>query len=205
MNKRYTKFSSLWEGQKTLVCTSNTAVGVLGMQNCQCLEGRGRVTVKRNQTWNRTAHQRKRSIRDIGKKFVQKLSLFNYQSDVSINFFLVQSHWWIRPSKDMEASSSKGLVNFLKQICFYINSINILLASIFKCLAYAKYHLECLYALSNLILTINSMRQVLQLSSFYKWESWGLERLGSLSKVTQVLRKETRLETQVSLRPKSML
>ena len=49
----------------------------------------------------------------------------------------------------MEASSSKGLMNFFKQICFYINSINVLLASIFKCLAYAKYHLECLYALSN--------------------------------------------------------
>lgn len=120
-------------------------------------------------------------------------------------FFLVQSHCWIRPPKDMDTSSSKGLVNFFKQICFYINSINVLLASIFKCLSYAKYHLECLYALSNLILTINSMRQVLLLSLFCKWESWGLERLGSLSKVMQVLREETRLETQRGLRPKSML
>ena len=204
MNQRNRKFSSLSEGQKTLGCTSNTAIGVLGMQNCQCLEGRGRVTGKRNQTWNRTA-QRKRSIRDIGQEFVQKLSLLNYQSDASINFFLVQSHCWIRPPKDMEASSSKGLVNFFKQICFYINSINVLLASIFKCLSYAKYHLEYLYALSNLILTINAMRQVLLLSLFCKWESWGLERLGSLSKVMQVLREETRLETQGGLRPKSML
>ena len=30
----------------------------------------------------------------------------------------------------MDTSSSKGLVNFLKQIRFYINSINVLLASI---------------------------------------------------------------------------
>lgn len=49
------------------------------------------------------------------------------------------------------------------------------------------------------------MRQVLLLSSFCRWESWGMEGLGSLSKVMQVLREETRIETQVCLKPNSIL
>lgn len=58
---------------------------------------------------------------------------------------------------------------------FYINSINVLLASIFKCLSYLNTTWSVYMHYLIWILTINSMRQVLLLSLFCKWESWGLE------------------------------